>query len=508
MKTLLAGTILLTAIGWPTLHRSAALAGDTPSATLTVYGGKPAGELKGLYRQFSGGFEVFANTETLKPHLQEAGTAVLRFPVLREPDKGIPFFKGQTLEDAGKPEMYDFKSIDHFVARVHGLGLEIFAGLASMPPQLAVDGKEKGPPKDPELYAQVIKHVVLHLTQGWADGHRYPIRYWEVWNEPDLADSPQVRQAFFTGTREQFFEMYAAVSRAIKSIAPLPGQPEYKVGGPAFAHLKEWPAPFLEFCAKHELPLDFFSFHHYDDNPTGFETVIRKAHDLVQAHPRYRNTELILNEWNMAVGPWDEGPKNKQGMDMVFYVICNPKFSEPRGAVHLARSLMLMERSPVSRVGHFLLTDNGVSKMGVITCPEIPIPPASPAFKTGPAGPKQKFFVLKAFQMLQETPRLVEVQKSGDKLDALAGVSADGQRLTVLLVNWGEDREVELGGQDLPWAKGAGQPANWAEYVLDQPAFEKGAPLHKAASGQCDAARPTLKLAVPAQSVVVVTVQK
>jgi hypothetical protein len=483
-------------------------AGDDGPATISVNCSRPAGELKGLHRQFSGGFEVMANAETLKPRLREAGAALLRFPVLREPDKGLAFFRGETLEDAGKPEMYDFKSIDYFVSRVHALGLEIFATVASMPPQLAVDGKEKGPPQDPRVYAAVIRHVVLHLTQGWANGHRYPIRYWEVWNEPDLSESPQVRQAFFTGTRQQFFELYAAVARAIKSIPPLPGQPEYKVGGPAFAHLKEWPVPFLEYCAANELPLDFFSFHHYDDDPAGFESVIRKAHDLVQKHPRYRDTELILNEWNMAVGPWDEGPKGKRGMDMVFYVICNPKFSEPRGAVHLARSLVLMERSPVSKAGHFLLTDNGVSKMGVVSCPEIPIPPANPATAQGPAGPKQKFFVLKAFEMLRETPRRVEVKIVGDKLDALAGLSADKQALNVLLVNWGDERGVELRPRELPWVTAAqSMTAKWEQSVVDQPAFEKGTAPHKSAGGQFAGPAP-LKLSVPAQSVVVVTLRK
>ncbi len=32
----------------------------------------------------------------------------------------------------------------------------------------------------------------MHYTEGWADGFRYDMEYWEIWNEADgmLDDSP------------------------------------------------------------------------------------------------------------------------------------------------------------------------------------------------------------------------------------------------------------------------------------------------------------------------------
>ena len=43
-------------------------------------------------------------------------------------------------------------------------------------------------------------------------GQRLPhgIRYWEVWNEPDLG------KLFWGGTPEQYFELYAKIARAVK----------------------------------------------------------------------------------------------------------------------------------------------------------------------------------------------------------------------------------------------------------------------------------------------------
>jgi len=189
------------------------VAGNSAKAALVVDAGKKTGRFRGLHRGFSGGFEALASTEGLKPYLGPIGATSLRAPVVREPGKGQPFFKGTTLADTQDPAMYDFRMIDQFVARIDALGLDILATLAEMPSSLSADGTGKGPPKDPKVFAEMVKHVVLHLTQGWADGHHYPILYWEIWNEPNLSKNPRVRQAYWTGTREQYLEMYAESGR-------------------------------------------------------------------------------------------------------------------------------------------------------------------------------------------------------------------------------------------------------------------------------------------------------
>ena len=99
-------------------------------------------------------------------------------------------------------------------------------------------------------------------------GFEHGIRYWEIWNEPD------VRPNMWTGTDEQFFELYATAAKAIKTAFP-----EVSVGGPAVGGTGEFKgeplkhAPFvgkfLAFCREHQAPLDFFSWHRYTSPAVG-----------------------------------------------------------------------------------------------------------------------------------------------------------------------------------------------------------------------------------------------
>src|SRR4029079_3121459 len=90
--------------------------------------------------------------------------------------------------------------------------------------------------------------------------------YWEIWNEPD------VRPAMWTGSDDQFFQLYSVTAKAIKDEFP-----EVKVGGPAVGGTGDFlngafrPAAFLpnflSHCRAQEAPLDFFSWHRYTSDP-------------------------------------------------------------------------------------------------------------------------------------------------------------------------------------------------------------------------------------------------
>jgi len=56
---------------------------------------------------------------------------------------------------------------------------------------------------------QGCEHVVRHYNEGWADGFHYDIKYWEIWNEPE-------GEAFWSGTREEFFRLYEVASNHLK----------------------------------------------------------------------------------------------------------------------------------------------------------------------------------------------------------------------------------------------------------------------------------------------------
>ena len=58
------------------------------------------------------------------------------------------------------------------------------------------------PPKDPHKWACICEHIIRHYNQGWANGYRWGIEYWEIWNEPDDCWKEET-SAMWKGTKEQ-----------------------------------------------------------------------------------------------------------------------------------------------------------------------------------------------------------------------------------------------------------------------------------------------------------------
>ncbi|MEO8552500.1 MAG: glycosyl hydrolase [Kofleriaceae bacterium] len=159
------------------------------------------------------------------------------------------------------------------------------------------------PPKDLAQWTALIDKLVRH----WVDRYGLAeVRTWmfEVWNEPNLP-------AFWTGTQDQYFALYAATARAIKAI-----DPELRVGGPATAS-NAWIPAFVAYCAKHHAPVDFVSTHHYPTDAFGQpgddteqqlaasrRSVLRdeaaQAHGEAGAHPLY------YTEWSTSSNPFDD----------------------------------------------------------------------------------------------------------------------------------------------------------------------------------------------------------
>ena len=86
--------------------------------------------------------------------------------------------------DPAKTESYDFDRTDEYVKAVH----DCVAGIVYRLGESIEHQKAKRhvrPPKDFDKWAAVCAGIVRHYTQGWAKGHKLPITYWEIWNEPD-----------------------------------------------------------------------------------------------------------------------------------------------------------------------------------------------------------------------------------------------------------------------------------------------------------------------------------
>lgn len=236
--------------------------------------------------------------------------------------------------------VYTFAYVDKVFDAILDTGARPFVELGFMPRELATQtetvfwwGAHCSPPTDMGAWTALVRATVTH----WID--RYGIdevRRWpfEVWNEPNLVPH------FWTGTRTEYFELYAATARTIKDI-----DPQLRVGGPsssvfvpddryageyhdtsveaasaeaddpdALSWKPVWVEEFIAYCAERDVPLDFLSTHLY---PTDFafdtqgvgrsisrqrdatRDDLRRMRQIIAASP-YPDAELHITEWSTS----------------------------------------------------------------------------------------------------------------------------------------------------------------------------------------------------------------
>lgn len=240
---------------------------------------------------------------------RECGFKYIRMHGLFDDDMGV------YREDShGNPE-YNWQYIDQLYDFLESIQMKPFVELSFMPDALASGSKTifwyRGnvtPPKDMKKWADFVRAFVLHEQERYGDAE---IRTWyfEVWNEPNL------KNGFWTGTQQQYFDFYAATARAIKSVSP-----DYKVGGPATAGCG-WVPEFIHFCHTNHTPVDFISTHTYGvesgylDATGASGTALSRNPDSIWGDVRRVRQEiadsampwlqLYFTEWSSSYTPTD-----------------------------------------------------------------------------------------------------------------------------------------------------------------------------------------------------------
>ena len=231
--------------------------------------------------------------------------------------------------DPKKPESYDFSFTDAYLKQLHASGTEIFYRLGvTIENNYRIKAYNIHPPKDFKKWAEICAGIIRHYNCGWANGFKFNIRYWEIWNEPE-------NPPMWTGTREQYFELYRITSTRLKKEFP-----EIKVGGYAscgfyavnrkgctdfYKSFLTWFDEFLKFVTAKETacPLDFYSWHLYTWDP---EEIILHARYVDSKLKEYGLTkvESIFDEWNYASKPkfsWQK-MKDNEGASFVGAAFC------------------------------------------------------------------------------------------------------------------------------------------------------------------------------------------
>ena len=196
--------------------------------------------------------------------------------------------------NVNNPKSYDFDLTDEMLQDMIKAGTEPFFRLGQ---SIEHESKKYGiyPPKDYKKWAKICEHIIRHYTEGWADGYKWDITYWEIWNEPDL-DDPDDRwktdPRTWGGTQEQFYELYEVTAKHLKKCFP-----HLKIGGPAFANPRKYGPPFLDYLKKTDTPIDFFSWHMYHRRPVRVSEDVHVVRQILD-EKGFTNVESILNEWN------------------------------------------------------------------------------------------------------------------------------------------------------------------------------------------------------------------
>jgi len=201
--------------------------------------------------------------------------------------------------DPYDPESYDFACTDEAIFVCLDAGTETFFRLGqTIEHQIKKHGTL--PPRDFNKWAVICEHIIRHYNEGWADGFKLNINYWEIWNEPDLDLDDSTNKRTWGGTKAQFFDMYEIAAKHLKGCFP-----HLKIGGPALAQHEDWAEDFLRTMQERNVPIDFFSWHIYCTEPVKMIEKAKCIKELLIKY-NYSSAESILNEWNYIKGWTDE----------------------------------------------------------------------------------------------------------------------------------------------------------------------------------------------------------
>jgi hypothetical protein len=225
----------------------------------------------------------------------------------------------------------DWADYDRRVDFIHQMGAEPIFAASYMPiPFDAVDNKDRqSAPRDYQLWEDLCYQAAKRaLDRG------KPVRYWEVWNEPNtgwIKPGPQdqggeaMTQLYKQATqRDQVdhevvrrFEAYAKLYRATAR-GVLRADPKAQVGGPALAsgpfddgkpgpgvNGKGFSRGLMLYCRQEKLPLDFLTWHEYFHPADAIAAQADAFREYLRDFPEFASAgkHLVITEWNEAWWP-------------------------------------------------------------------------------------------------------------------------------------------------------------------------------------------------------------
>lgn len=203
--------------------------------------------------------------------------------------------------DESLEESYNFLPTDLYLASIRNSGAGIFFRLG--------EGREPysrklyaKPPRDAEKWARICEHIVMHYNEGWANGFKLGIKYWEIWSAPEISEC-------WAGTMDEYFELYRITANHLQEKFPRIKIGAYGARGfyalnrlDSTEEMKTY-VPFMQrffsYITRPETsaPLDFFTWACYTTNPEELAMHAQYARTYLD-NAGLRKTRSIICEYN------------------------------------------------------------------------------------------------------------------------------------------------------------------------------------------------------------------
>ncbi len=324
--------------------------------------------------------------------------------------------------DEDDPANYRFAYTDSLMKALEENGVEPFFRLGVTIENFAERGFPPVhilPPKDFAKWGRICAHVIRHYTEGWADGFRMKITYWEIWNEPDNHPDDN-RNPMFRAPFSEFMRLYGTVAPYLKTEFP-----HLKIGGyghcgfyagvgsdhvpaanssPRMEHFVECSHRFLAAARDNGWPLDFFSFHSYSPPAEALRQVRFADEHLNEYGFTADRCERVFNEWLPYVSHDNLGTALQ--------------------AAGVAAELIRLQ--------------NGPCDVACIYDARCGVGNYSPLFNPLTYKPHKAYYAFTVFNELRKRGMAVKVETEGTPIVAAAARGEDGS-IAIMLANDGDE---------------------------------------------------------------------
>jgi hypothetical protein len=189
---------------------------------------------------------------------------------------------------SGDQLTFDWNSLDNTVDTILAMGAKPILALSYMPSVIAKDGNIINPPDNWDDWALVVQRTIEHYSGK--SGKNISGMYYEVWNEPDLAQFGGWKY----GGEKNYITLYQYASTGARRATNVNS---FFLGGPGTTGLyKSWILALINSGAR----IDFLSWHTYQADPVKYGKDQEDIISWLMPYPNYTLIPKLITEFGFT----------------------------------------------------------------------------------------------------------------------------------------------------------------------------------------------------------------